>query len=98
MDKNSHMGSMIGKLTSCVTGKESDVTVFFDVKYRESGKVFQLYGGPTSFESFYITEKSIEALSQGWVACIGTSMRWDRLFIPREEMVKAFNIIKSKEK
>lgn len=53
-------------------------------------------GGPTGYERIYIqlpgdepglSVATIWDLSQnGWVACAGTSGRWDRLFIPPESL------------
>lgn len=53
--------------------------------------LFQLIGGPTGFESFIKNELNVQNLcARGWLANGGTQAKWDRLFIPGEEMRKAF--------
>lgn len=52
---------------------------------------FELVDGPTGFESFVVGITTVKDLAEkGWVANHGTSGRWDRLFIPADEMRKAF--------
>lgn len=78
---------MKGTLTDCITGKVSEV----EVSYEVTDGVFTLLGGPTGYESFRMNEKNIaQIVENGWVACMGTKNVWDKIFIPAEEMRKAF--------
>ena len=87
---------MKGILTSCITGKTSEVEVSYETTHSSDNHiVFELRGGPTGYEGFRIVEKTIsQMVENGWVACMGTKNRWDKLFIPAEEMRKAFEEIK----
>ena len=91
---------MKGILTSCITGKVSEVKVSYEITYNEDNQpVFELHGGPTGYESFCMNEKNNSQIAEnGWVACMGTKNRWDKLFIPAEEMRNAFEIILAAEK
>ena len=86
---------MKGILTSCITGKTSEVEVSYEVTYNDNNQpVFELRGGVTGYESFRMNEKTNAQIAEnGWVACMGTKNRWDKLFIPAEEMRKAFGSI-----
>ncbi len=83
-----------GVLTNCHSGEESEISLEYHIKpsTRDSWrKEFLLMGGPTGYESFYIDESVIECnIRFGWLACAGTKGKWDKLFIPAEEMRKAF--------
>ena len=53
--------------------------------------VFELEGGPTGYESFYVTDNTVDMFIRGgWLACLGTQNRWDRLYITGEAMKLAF--------
>jgi hypothetical protein len=40
------------------------------------GRVVQLHGGPTGYESFIAEHRSPEHRGVDWVACAGTEGRW----------------------
>ena len=84
-----------GILTNCVTNKESTIELEYEINENDRHElIFQLIGGSIDYELFYIDEYVEEnMLKFGWLACIGTEGRWDRLFIPAEEMKKAFDEI-----
>ena len=51
---------------------------------------FYLERGVTGFESFHITEESVERLGvAGWHACVGTRVSWDKLYVLPGEVPKA---------
>jgi len=78
--------------TDCRTYKDTEVSLEYIIKPSTSDssrKEFKLLGGPTGYETFYISDYAIEALSKdGWILC-GNEVR-DSLFIPAKEMRKAF--------
>ena len=86
---------MKGILTNCATGKVSEVEVRYEITYNEDNQpVFELRDGPTGYESFRMTEKTISQIAEnGWTACMGTKNVWDKIFIPAEEMRKAFETL-----
>ena len=88
-----------GILIDCVTNKESTVELEYEINENDSHEfIFKLLNGVTGYESFYIDEYAEENMPMfGWLACIGTEGRWDKLFIPAEEMKKAFDNLKIKE-
>ena len=90
---------MKGILTNCISGKVSEVEVSYEITYNEdSHPVFELRDGPTGYESFCMNEKNnSQIVENGWVACMGTKNTWDKLFIPAEEMRKAFGDIIAKQ-
>jgi hypothetical protein len=74
-----------------VSGKVSEV----EVSYEVTDGVLNLIGGPTGYESFCIKDATISRMTEkGWWACAGTKDRWDSVFIPAEEMRKAFETLK----
>lgn len=79
-----------------VTNDEQIVELEYDIiKQTDNRQIFQLIGGPTGYESFYIDDYAEENMPMfGWLACAGTQNRWDNLFIPAEEMKKAFDKLK----
>lgn len=80
-----------GILTNCVTDKQTEVELEYEITERDGEKVFSLLNGVTGWESFYIDHWStnLEGMKKsGWLACAGTKGRWDKLFIPAEEMQK----------
>jgi len=83
-----------GIRTDCVTGEAREVEVNFSLTPIEDNFIFTLLNGPTGYEAFYLNERTVKKLSEiGWIACIGTPGKWDRLFISAEEMKKAFEYI-----
>lgn len=54
-------------------------------------KVFQLIGGPTSYESFTMHDETIAAMKEcGWSACAGTPGSYNRLSFTADQMKAAF--------
>lgn len=93
---------MKGIMTDCNTNKESVVNLGYEIKTHKGIRYFQLIGGVTGFESFYIDDydgkTKVNTLSRmrknGWRSCIGTKGVWNELFITAEEMTKALDGIK----
>lgn len=92
----------------CVSGELSICDVEGNFYKREDGGIaFQLFGGPTGYESFYIVMEdyyvdsdtkilTLEAMSyRGWRACMGTKNRYDRLEIPPSEMEKVLKVFRT---
>ncbi|MFA4870887.1 MAG: hypothetical protein WC623_22000 [Pedobacter sp.] len=78
-----------GILTDSVTQEKSTVELEYEIETTEHGKVFQLIGGVTGYESFYIKNGNLDRMKEhGWHACVGTPNSWSDLFIPAEEMQK----------
>ena len=86
---------MKGILTSLASGDEIEVELDYEIVTVDGRKVFNLIGGPTGYESFYIDDaKKFKMSENGWTACMGTKYVYDRLFIPAEEMKKALEVKK----
>ena len=105
-------GPIAGTRTDQWTGEAKPVTLHFEVitapelaeelgpsKYKPIYKhIFQLKGGPTGYESFYVgvtQEERIRQSANSWCACAGTKpvgpvAGWDRLDISAAEMTRAF--------
>ena len=101
-------GPIAGVRTDQWTGEAKLVTLRFEVvKAPELAEeldlskyeyIFQLRGGPTGCESFYVAVTPDERLRQArtsWCACAGTKpvgpvSGWDRLDISAAEMERAF--------
>ena len=82
---------MIGVLTSCRNGKVREIEVGYEIITQEGKKIFQLIGGVTGYESFYIDSKYTpidKMIMNGWTANAGTKNKYDNLFIPAKEMKK----------
>ena len=88
-----------GIRTDCITGKDKEVELEYEITREEGYEVFQLFGGPTGYESFTTKPLGIpglerfehtkeEMITHSWVACMGTKGSWDKLVIPKEEMAK----------
>lgn len=85
-----------GLRTNCFSGESFTVTLLAFLTDGLHGKVFKIDNGPTGYESFYLDENIIKIFRQEgkpWVACMGTSRSWDKLVIPNEEMIKAFDYL-----
>ncbi len=90
-----------GILTNCVTNEEKEVELEYEIEMRDGRRIFSLLNGVTGWESFYIDSEysDIEGMRKcGWLACAGTPRRWDKLFIPAEEMQKALKDIEQTPK
>lgn len=80
---------MKGILTSLVSGDKKEVELDYEIATIDGRKVFNLVGGPTGYESFFIDDAKTFRLSEnGWIACMGTKYGYDRLFIHADEMRK----------
>lgn len=80
-----------GTLTNCITGKEKEVELEYEITERNNERIFSLLNGVTGWESFYIdhwSTKLEEMQKTGWLACAGTEGKYDKLFVPAEEMQK----------
>jgi hypothetical protein len=86
------MIGMKGILTDCITGNEKEIEIGYKIIDSENGEIFELIGGVTGYESFYIKSKYTplnKICGFGWCACAGTKGKYDKLFIPAEEMRNA---------
>ena len=82
-------GTMKGILTDCRDGTVREIEVDYEIFEKDGHKIFQLIGGVTGYESFYLDSKYTrldKMLENGWTACAGTKNKYDELFIPAEEM------------
>lgn len=81
---------IIGIEIDRTTNKVKQVELNYEIKTNSDGeKSFQLIGGPTGYESFYIDKETAKRkIKYGWKACMGTKNSWNKLFIPAEEMNK----------
>lgn len=80
---------MKGILTDCTTGEKREIEVDYDIVFIKGERVFCLIGGVTGQERFCIKSKYMNVTGMcrnGWVACKGAKDRYDKLFIPAEEM------------
>lgn len=84
-----------GVRTNCVTGEESSVELSYQVTLASLYKLwFHISPGVTGYESFEFGPDSIRELpTSGWSACAGAPGRYDKLFIPAEEMKRAIDDI-----
>ena len=85
------------------TGKPRTVQLLAKLVDNETlGKVVQLDGGSTGYESFCLEGTSAANLermkSGGWWACIGTFGQWDALYIHKFQMRKLFKDLNIEEK
>lgn len=59
---------------------------------REHKSLSIVKGGVTGYESFCLRDANIARMRiDGWMACMGTEGRWDRLMVPAESMGKVFD-------
>jgi hypothetical protein len=74
--------------------KERDVEVVLTIEEKDDGiRVVKVTdGGVTGWENFILREDDVVAMCErGWVACAGTRGRWDRLYIPADQMRSFFD-------
>lgn len=59
-----------------------------DVRDLTTQYLLQLLGGPTGYESFYVSdfERFAESRCTGWSACAGTPGRWNACYVPPSSM------------
>lgn len=77
--------------TDCYTGQSREVTIGVYLKASSvlNGAVYlYLDGGPTGYESMPVAGLDQAIEGEGWTACMGTDQRWDRLFVPAEELAR----------
>ncbi len=87
-------GFVRAKVIDCCDGAQRFKQIeYMIMEYPDKRKVFQLVGGPTGYEGFYIEKDTLLDYANPkvkcWVACMGTNHVYDRMEIPREEMEKA---------
>lgn len=85
-----------GILTDCITNEEKEVDLEYEIEMRDGRRIFTLLNGVTGWEGFYIDSEysNLEEMKKcGWLACAGTPSRYNKLFIPAEEMQKALKDI-----
>jgi hypothetical protein len=90
-----------GILTDCFSGETKEIELEYKIRKNNIGeRVFYLLNGVTGYESFSIDNsdyiKSIglgfnkeQMIQRGWLACMGTPRKYDKLYIPGSEMEKA---------
>ena len=85
------MKKITGILTNCLTNKESIVELEYEITETDKHELmFKILNGVTGYESFYIDDYAqVNMPKFGWMACAGTQNKYDKLFIPAEEMKKA---------
>ncbi len=90
-----------GILTNCVTNEEREVELEYVISLRNGERIFSLLNGVTGWESFHIDNQYTnlnDMKESGWLACIGTPRKYDKLFVPAEEMQKALKKIEQTPK
>jgi len=92
------MKKITGILTNCLTNKESIIELEYEIIETDKHKpIFKIFNGVTGYESFYIDDYAQENMPKfGWMACAGTQNKYDKLFIPAEEMKKALETMSPK--
>ena len=83
---------MKGILTDCIDGEVQEIEIDYEIVERDGHKIFKLIGGVTGYESFYLDSEYTrlgKIMENGWNACAGTKGKYDKLFIPAEEMRNA---------
>ena len=94
------MNTIKGTLTNCISHKKSEIELEYEIEIRDGKRIFCILNGVTGWESFYIDSvySNLDDMRRfGWCACAGTDGRYDRLFIPPEEMTKALQGIEKRE-
>jgi hypothetical protein len=89
-------GTLKGKRTNCFNGRVTEVDLDWELKEGLNSRIFQLHGGPTGYESFYLDDALASSRwnpRDGWCACAGTKDSWDKLDISAEEMTRVLNLI-----
>ena len=92
---------MKGILTNCVTNEEKEVELVYEISIRNGERVFSILNGVTGWESFHIDSQytNLNGMKEsGWLACAGTPRRYDKLFVPAEEMQKVLEKIEQMPK
>ena len=91
-----------GILTSCLNEEQSILDLDYEIKpYDDKRKSIWLIGGVTGWESFVIDTdlKNLKSMAEhGWLANAGTKNRYDRLFIPADEMKLVSSLIDEMER
>lgn len=88
-----------GIRTDCNDDTQSIVELGWEIEKREGGNSFQLLGGITGYESFYIKDLSdLKQMSErGWRACVMTKGKYDELVIPANQMKIVYDYLTKKE-
>ncbi len=75
--------------TNAWTGVEekTSVQIRFEIGYNECEWI-HLTGGPTGYESMQVNDLDRTIKAGGWLACMGTERRYDRLLVPVLELEK----------
>lgn len=96
-------GKVTGIFTKLPDGETYTKELLYEIRTNSKGKpVFQLLGGSTGYEGFWITKEVIEDYferpdAKVWLACLGTNYSWPRLEIPIEDMRKALEPFREKK-
>ena len=80
--------NVIGIRTHCTTEVVTNVKLHITCKWLDSlhSKWIFVNNGVTGYESMKTTDV-LECYEKGWYACAGTKGRWDKLFIPADQMI-----------
>ena len=96
-------GPIIAWFKHCRTGEVTQKELRYEIQWVEReinpGKwiVFQLFGGPTGYESFVLVDEDgsfrheAEWPSEYWSACAGTVTRWDECRVHKNEMTRVLS-------
>ncbi len=88
-----------GIRTDYVTNESENVELEYEINEQDDHRlIFNLIGGPTGYEDFYIDGdlSNLKSMSErGWRACVGTKGVYDTLRIPAEEMKKVYEYLKN---
>ena len=83
-----------GRFTNCCTGVITIKEIIYRIdKDRDKGyKILHLVNGVTGYESVPLLniDRIVRLTSLGWLACIGTKNKYDKLFIEPFELTTIF--------
>ena len=83
-----------GQFTNCCTGVITikEITYRIDKDRDKEYKVLHLINGVTGYESVPLSniDRIVRLSSLGWLACIGTQNKYDKLFIESFELITLF--------
>ena len=85
-----------GIRTNCTTNETTEVQLTARLKlFHNGGWAVTLDPGVTGYESAFVHDLRRQNAngSKQWVACAGTSEKWDILVIPAEEMEKLMDVL-----
>jgi hypothetical protein len=91
--KKVSLGVVKGIRTNAWNGEEKEESLVYFIKKRNNGYWIYLVNGVTGYESCLV-ENTIQKWGIGWLPCVGTERKWDKLEINGIEMDKIRNHMK----